>query len=291
MPIRNEAWILEVSLEAALRWTDKLVLFFHACTDRSFEIAQEVIHRHSAARRVLLLTDRRSDWPEMDHRQIMLEGGRRIGGTHFAVIDADEILTANLVTPIREWIGKLEEGTVLDLPEIQVCDGISRYRADTNGPKDNPERWWTVAFHDSPRVRWEPSSEGYHHHRRVPSGCHILARNRSRPIGHPTKGGVMHFQYADPRRLRAKQALYKVRDELYSIRNRSEVDQHYSETLSRRGMFLKPLPASWTEGYGLHRIRLREEPWQEAEVRRLFQEYGPGRFRHLDLFGVVQNCP
>ncbi len=42
MPCRNEDWVLALSARAALMWCDALVLYLHACTDRSLDIASEI---------------------------------------------------------------------------------------------------------------------------------------------------------------------------------------------------------------------------------------------------------
>ena len=94
MPVRNEDWIIGFSLRAALQWCDNAVAINHASTDRSAEIIEE-IQRETG--RVTVLNEPDPKWDEMNHRQRMLDEGRRIGGTHFAIVDADEVITGHLV--------------------------------------------------------------------------------------------------------------------------------------------------------------------------------------------------
>src|SRR5271154_3836415 len=115
MPVRNEAWILGLSARVALMWCDELVIRVHGSTDASHEIAVEVQGEHPG--RVHALLHHGTQWDEMRHRQNMLEVARDAGATHIAIIDADEVLTGNLVkgTPSPLWT-IAAPGELLQLP-------------------------------------------------------------------------------------------------------------------------------------------------------------------------------
>ena len=98
MPVRNENWILGCSLRAALKWCDAMVVLAHCCTDNSFAIIDEISNEHPN-RVVAMIRPSEDEWPEMEHRQKLLDVGRALGGTHFALVDADEVLTAQLLHP------------------------------------------------------------------------------------------------------------------------------------------------------------------------------------------------
>jgi len=99
MLARNEQWVIGSSAKAALRWVDKLVVLDHASADGTRTKLIELAQCNPG--RVHILSRDDSQWLEMDHRQATLVEGRRHGGTHFAIIDADEILTANQLDSIR----------------------------------------------------------------------------------------------------------------------------------------------------------------------------------------------
>ena len=120
MPVRNEDWCLGLTARAVLLWCDMLVIYLHACTDRSSEIAAEVEREHPG--RVVVMTDEGSVWTEMSHRQSMLETARYLQATHIALVDADEILTGNLITEIRPLIERqCRAGVILNLPWIALA--------------------------------------------------------------------------------------------------------------------------------------------------------------------------
>ena len=95
MPCRNEDWVLGLTARAALMWCDELILWLHSCTDGSRDIAVAVAHEHPG--RVIIDVANDPTWAEMSHREQMLELARERGATHIAMVDADEILTGNLI--------------------------------------------------------------------------------------------------------------------------------------------------------------------------------------------------
>src|SRR5262245_23758182 len=92
---RNEDWVLGMSARAALMWCDHVVLFNHASTDDPGEVAAQVVAEYPE--RVTYLSDDDPTWKEMAHRQRMLDAARAAGATHIAIVDADEVLSGNLL--------------------------------------------------------------------------------------------------------------------------------------------------------------------------------------------------
>ncbi len=291
MPVRNEDWVLGVSLRVALMWCDEVVVLLHACTDRSADIITEVaretmIDGHA---RIPVLMAKRGEWHEMEDRQAMLEYARERGATHIAIIDADEILTGNLIfqgtrpqgTPLSGWdyaIGTVPS-RILQLPLYNLRNGIEQYHS--NGIWGN--RIVSLAFADDPRLHWA----GDTFHQREPQGMKL---EPYRPI-QQGQGGVMHLWGANERRLIAKHALYKITERLrFPAKPISVIDDLYSLAIKPREPWtFANFPESWWAPYRdlmAKHLHLDAEPWQIAEVRRLLSDYGRERFRGLDLFGV-----
>ena len=213
----------------------------------------------------------------------MLEEGRKIGGTHFAMIDADEVLTGDLLPGIRTQIDCLPPGSCLQIPMRNMYCGIHQYRNDLS-------IWGSavtsLAFADAERLSWRPEN-GYQHHHREPFGSRCGLRI------YPTqmKGGLMHMQFASRRRLLAKHALYQVDEVLRwpGRRSADEVRREYSMAPDWNGAQFSPAPREWWNPYRdlMKYLNIDAEPWQEQHVRELVARYGPERFAGLDLFGVV----
>lgn len=271
MPARNEAWCIDLSARVALAWCDALVVGLHECEDETEAILDGIDGEISKLR----FTGRL--WDEMPQRQAMLEEARRLKATHIAIVDADEVLTGNLVPTIREHAEALRPARILNLPGYNLRGGIERYHA--NGIWG--QRWFSTVFKDHPSLCWR--GDGYHHREPYGMPLHPCA-----PIGQGA-GGTLHLWGASERRLKAKHAWYKLTEALrWPQKPRAEIEQYYSMSMLDDGWRFAPVPAGWWEPHreALKYLDLAAEPWQEAEVRRLWVEHGAEKFAGLDLFGV-----
>lgn len=294
MPVRNEAYCLGLTARAALMWCDELLVGLHACTDESETICDQI---QSESDRLFFMDLDGEAWDEMLHRQLLLKTARLRGATHIAIIDADEILTGNLLHCMnvpREAFG-VPQGSILQLPGYNLRGSLSQYH--TNGIWGN--RWFSVAFADDPRLVWS----GDKFHSREPqdnSGRRPRLRlNNYRPIAQGD-GGVMHLWGASERRLIAKHALYKLTERLrWPERRISDIDAMYNLAIKGDPAnfgFLGPdkwtykeTKPDWWLPYShlIEHLDVNAEPWQEMECIRLVKEHGPRIFQGLDLFGVV----
>ncbi len=314
MPARNEAWVLGLSARAVLQWCDWLLILDHASTDETRPIVSDVM---ADIPRVTYLHEGDPQWNEMAHRQRMLDMARDQGATHIISVDADEVLTGNLLPRIRNLVECTTPtpGLVLQLPWLAMRGSIERYEAWGPWARENV----SVAFADDPRLHWA-ARQGYDFHHRHPMG---LPFQGYKPL-HRDEGGLMHLQFVSDRRLRAKQALYKMTevtrwpwrepvaaiDALYSraVYGQKEMPsglvQYFgieqAREIQREARRLNPsivtdgpeklarVPPTWWEPYAewMQYLDVDAEPWQEAECRKLWAEHGPTKFQGLDLFGV-----
>lgn len=288
MPVRNEAWVLGLSARVALEWCDELIIFDHASEDASVDIATEIGMQNNP--RVFVLGTRDRVWHEMKHRQIMLDIARSadIGATHIAMIDADEILTANLLPMMRGEIAKMSPGWMFTLPLYNLRRGINRFHA--NGTWGN--RTVSVCFVNDVKLNWL----GDKFHSREPHGKRLPQWADSKVYD---SGGVMHLWGASEKRLLAKHALYKVTERLrWPNKVVADIDHLYSACV--KGWDKRDDPAKWTyavvppewwRGYEergwMKYLDVDAESWQIAEVKRLVAEHGSEMFEGLDLFGVA----
>lgn len=277
MLVRSEDWILEASLDAARRWVDDVVVTLHNCTDNSLNIASRIgFDRGSIHADVLDSVS----WDEMHVRQQQLEAARFLGATHIAIIDADEILTANLLPNIRGEFEKLRPAECLEVPMLAMR-ALAQYQDDDSVWA---RAWLTLGFADAPELTWKPAGDGYQHHHRAPYG--IVGTRRY--LGDKSQGGAMHLQFANKRRLLAKHVLYRMVDFL-RWPGRETIPQlniKYDAALEAP-KHLGYAPESWWAGYNKGAIRLDGVPWQEAEIARLVKEHGREKFAGLDLKGLA----
>ena len=290
MPCRNESWVLGLSARVALQWCDSIVILDHASTDNTRAVLQALCNEFPD--RVGLLSVSDPMWMEMEHREMMLRwaraNGRESGATHIAIIDADEILTANLVSGIREHVSKLPHEAMMMLPGYNLRGSMSRYHL--NGLWGH--RWFSTAFKDINTAGWR----GNTFHRREPAGVKWNCWNRPIKQG---QGGVLHLWGASERRLTAKHALYQVTERLrWPEKSVEAIRFEYCQWRDGRPAMgdtpetwtYADVPANWIAPYAdlmAEHLHLDSEPWQTAEVRRLVAEHGRERFEGLDLFGMI----
>ena len=298
MPVRNEDWVLGLSARAALMWCDELVVFLHACTDRSRMIAGDI--EQESKGQLFMMHNDDPTWSEMSHRWAMLTVARARGATHIAIVDADEVLTGNLLNwpGIRQIISGLPENVVYQLPWLGLARSTDQYL--TSGTFGLGQRV-SMAFKDFPGAHWKSQGpEGYDFHHREPFG---ISGGAGR-LQH-AQGGLMHLQFLSVRRLRAKQALYQITEVLRwpGRETPEQLAKKYGRAVYESDpahFATAPVPAEWWAPYqhlmkhldigvfsARHRRYIYAEPWQEREVRRLVKEHGREKFAGLDLFGVA----
>jgi hypothetical protein len=287
MPVRNEDWVLGFSARAVLRWCDELVILDHASTDGSSQIASEVTEEHPG--RVTVLREDSPVWEECRHRQWLLSTARSRGATHIAMVDADEVLTANLLPSIRRLIERMPSRGIFQLPWVCLARGLQAYYAE--GIWFN--NWVSCAFVDSPEFHWQ-ARDGYDFHHRHPMG--IANPDFCRPVvqspasaGHG--GGLMHLQFVSERRLKAKQYLYQLterlrwpgREPVSTVRARYCPAVYDSDP---RRVATAPVSESWWDGYAdtVSELSPERAPWQIGECQRILCEH-PQLADGLDNFG------
>lgn len=289
MPVRNEGWVLGLSARVALCWCDHIILLNHASTDNTAEIIGDLAAEYPG--RVSSFYVPEEQWNEMQHRQQMLNAARERGADLIAIVDADEILTANLAKSTSIISVPMQENYMLQLPGYNLRGSLHRYHANGTWGR----RWFSVAFKDAGhRFRWWPTDArgGETYHRREGFGPRL-------EIYRPTRqgaGGVMHLWGVCERRLRAKHALYKMVERIRGSKPIDQIEREYNWWRTGIDPATEPhtwqfadVPDEWWTPYGdwLKYLDLGVAPWQEAECSRLIEQHGPQMFRGLDLFGVV----
>lgn len=277
MLLRNEDWIIEASLDAAMRWCDGAAVYVDRTDDDTLKISQKIL-RNSEKPYILRDENLRDEhWNEMHIRQMNLEDGRRLGGTHFAIIDGDEILTHNNLKCVRSWFENLKPAECLDVPMITMR-GLNDYQTD--------DSVWsrakiTLGFRDERNLSHRPRGDGYQHHNRPPFGSR---NDRSTP--EVSSGGVMHLQFANRRRLLAKHVLYRMVDHIRWPEQLSpkRLNQKYDEAL-KKPVLLTEVPKEFWGDYMKSFIDINGDPYQDQMILGMLDRYGLKAFDGLDLKG------
>lgn len=284
MPVRNEDWILGLSARVALLWCDRIIILNHASTDGTARIINELGAEYKE--RIISVGHGRTEWDEMSDRQWLLGFARANGGetgaTHIALIDADEILTGNLISGIRERVAALSLGQMLTLPLYNLRGGLNRYHL--NGVWG--QRTVSVAFKDVNTASWK----GDTFHKREPDGVQWQRIN----FVLQGMGGIVHFWGANEQRLHEKHRLYRVSERVrWPHKDVSLIEMEYSQA-ERGRPWMQDTPERWTFADTPHGwlspyadlmqyLKLDCEPWHRAEADRLIAEHGKLFFAGLSV--------
>lgn len=250
---RQEAWCLAATLPARMQWLDGLAVLLHRSDDQS-----EMLLR-SCPGEVRIEYEESPEYLQADFRQRLLQMGRDMGGTHFAVLDADELLTSQAMGRINEYAEQLPAGKMLRMPWIHCWRSWREFRCDASafGRARVP-----FFFADRTDMAFRPLSGGYDFHSRAPERAIMI------DVGDRDAGlGVLHLQHVVWSRVVAKQKLY-IEDEMRRFpdrRTRQEVEKQYLATLDETNMELRAMPGSWWP-VSPELLDLSVTAWQEREL-------------------------
>ncbi len=285
MATRDEDWVLGFSLRVSLSYCDAVVVTDHGSTDRTAQIIREAQAEFANCpidvRRV-----ESGEWREADVRQEMLERGRRLGATHFVIVDADEVPTGDLLLQLRSLALGVDAGWCATLPMIAPYHSSAAYRWDGPWGEHSAIPW---AFGDSANLRWKSASP-YQLHRR----CPLNAKDQGLLVSGKERGGLFHLQFINKSRLQSKAAWYKMTETVTypGKRTAADLNQMYDWTLHEDATArIDVVPQAWWAPYQergwLQYLQPDARAWQYHEARRLAAQYGLERFSGLELYGIV----
>ncbi len=277
VPAKNEAKRIASCLRVLCLFCDAIVYL----DDNSQDESAAIVRSLAAECRIERIVEKKDDeFHETIRRATLLQAGRELGGTHFIVMDADEMPTAACRRGgfLRRRVSSLRPGDTLQMVWLQLWRSPMQYRCDRS--------IWTnqyrgCAFADDRRCAYP---ETFIHLDRIPAG---LSGRGYRIRG--DKYGVMHFQFANWPNLLVKQAWYRCLERVnYPRKPAAAINALYAPSKDERGLRLRPAPSAWFDGYPFldPQSLARPEPWRERQVLEWFDRYGADYFRDLDIWDI-----
>jgi hypothetical protein len=268
-PVKDEAWILERFLAAAATWADVIIVADQGSADGSPAIAR-------SHEKVVLVENRAEGYDESARQRLLLETARaHVPGPRILIaLDADEALSAD-APQTDEWRRMLlaAPGTVLRFDWANLLPP-----GDTAWIPPGPIPFGFVddgAEHAGERI----------HSTRLPT-----------PVGAPSLTldaiKVLHLQYLDWERMKAKQRWYQCWERINHPNKRPvQIYRQYHRMDAFPPEQIRRVDQAWFEGYrraGIDFKAVVDDPlyWWDEEIVRWFGEYGREHFRRIDIWDV-----
>ena len=274
---RNEANVIEMCLRGLSLYTDAIVFLDDASDDETLNIVNALA---SECRVEKIIAKEYWHRNEPEDRNTLLKAGRKIGGTHFVVIDADEMFTSNCSTNdlLRNEILSLRAGDKLVMTWIQLWRGFHQYRYDDSIWTHNRK---AVIFGDDGKCQY---GSDFIHTARVPDN---LAGEKRIIPGY--QFGLLHFQFVNWQNLLLKQGWYRCLERLRKPdKSIAAINKRYAASKDENNLGLKPALPEWFEAYDFFKPGgyLLPDSWRKRQVCDWFHKYGREAFAELDIWDI-----
>lgn len=209
-------------------------------------------------------------------RNELLEAGRKLGGTHFLVLDADEYISSNYLGSAKNDILNLLPGSALALPWVNLWKGFDQICG-----QDSPlaPTLKDFAFADSDNIAYP---DGLMHISRTP-----ISHSEESWVNSVADGVVIHTQFAQWRRTELKQAWYRCLELLFSEKKARQINLTYEITKEHMVGSIVPIKKEWNEGINFPTdLEEFELDWHGKEILSWFEEKGPMFFERLDIWDI-----
>lgn len=269
MPVKNEEWVLPVTLPALQNYIDDLIVLDDSASDKSASLVRKF------GGTVLTQEGGATDYSSFRSR--LLNAGRNKNGTHFVWLDADEAFSSNFLTTFRRRLGVMSSGSALLLNWICLWKSPYRMRFDNSV--------WVRNFKDF--VFCDDGSSDFpqvtDHEPRTPV---YRSRSNLKRIK-TTEGVVLHFQFVPFQRFLAKQAYVQCREVITWKRDPKLVNSQYRITKDSEGIKCIPIPSSWIREFeGLDGLALAGPDVFLGEIQKFFDDSDIRIFEALDIWDL-----
>jgi glycosyltransferase involved in cell wall biosynthesis len=268
LPVKNEEWVLPTYISSMKKIADEIIVLDDNSTDRT----REILDKNKV---IVIKTDNVDKVNMSQKRKILLEEGRKRGGTHFIWLDADESFDSNFLANGRNIINNLLPGQKISLPWITLWKSIDEERVDgvwKNNFKD-------VIVYDIPEYSFKN-----------------LELSETRTQGPNDKiikidrytGVILHFQFINFRDAQTKQAWYRCIELIQTKKDPRRINNTYSVGLDNNKIILKKTNSEWFTGISIPQQESNKWMWYIDNISKMFNEYGIKYFEPLDIWYVKE---
>lgn len=275
--VRNESIIIEQCLHALSLYTDAIVILDDASDDNTLDIIKSCADKYRIEK---IICNQMCAWLnslESYNRQKLLETGRKIGGTHFIIIDADEMFTATCLKGnfLRTKILEMQPGDKMSMHWIGLWKSIDQFRSE--GLLNE------IIFCDDGVCSYNCKPI---HVPRIPENLRKGAMIYLEPY---TIFGLLHFQAANWKNMELRRAWYHC---FFKIRSPQMDALEINELCAPQGddtrVKTQKCPSHWFDGYDFFDKTTYQklEIWRKKQIIGWINQYGQSFFKDLNIWNI-----
>ncbi len=270
IPFRNEEWILKEFISSVKKITPNIVAYDDGSTDGGTALLQD-----AGATILKKSFEVKSGWAEHNIRQILLTEGRKLGGTHFICLDADEIFSNNFYKHAEKTILSLLPGQSLWMDWVTLYRDIHTERID--GVYKNINK--NFIFCDDKDIEFTYAFLGVS---RTPGDL----RNKC-TVGRNI-GSVIHYQYLNIDRSAMKRVWYMCSEHIQNIRTPLRINTTYDIQKDRDTILTQGIDNDAAFNIVDKTISeyKQQEDWRFKTLLEWFEKYGIEFFEPLDIWEI-----
>lgn len=269
VPVKNEGWVLPVTLPKFSDISDEVILLDDGSTDNLTDVVRDFnnvqVEKFSRTEKFVNMSDRRNE---------LLRLGRERGGTHFIFLDADELFTESSISNLPKLIKTLKPSESLALPWINLTEQNRKLFYN----KNDEQNYKDFVFCDDGQTSFP---DVFLSEQRTPS----LIQNW---IKVPFKeSAVLHLQFLANERYQYKQAWYRMQEFIAGKRKPVRINTTY---LFTRNIHIGDKVFS-DKYVGSHITELQRNGGSEIlkkQIHGLFLNYGVQYFEPLDIWNIPE---
>jgi glycosyltransferase involved in cell wall biosynthesis len=268
IPVKNEEWILNLSLRQLSEISDEVIILNDNSSDKTTEVAK--VYKNCT---VLDYKEKENFVNMSRRRNVLLEQGRKMGGTHFVMLDADECFSDDFQKDIRNTLSKLSKGQALCLPWTFVFKYGEQIVID---PKLSIIKDFIFCDDGVSLYEDKALSEG-----RTPAirNNYVIEENK--------KFVVYHFQYYAEKRNQLKQIWYRCNELIEGKRSAYRINATYLFTKTFKPQQIINVDDAYIKA-NLSSIKNSDDKFLLKRITDLFDLYGIKFFEKLDIWHMKE---
>lgn len=269
LPVKNEEWVLPSYLSSVSKIADEIIALDDSSIDESVAILRQagvVVHTFKSDEEKVVNMSAR--------RQILLDAGRRAGGTHFIWLDADETFSANFISKAKATILSLKPGEKISMRWVHLWKDVNQY---LNDKKSSFGFIWKdfIVCDDGSNFNDVFLSEARTQGNQ--DKVHELAES---------DGVVLHYQFSDWNAVQYKQAWYRCQELLNNQRSPGRINHMYSITLDQPSLKTETIPRTWIQDISVPKAKKMSH--HKKQITSLFEQYGIEKFEPLQIWHIPE---